>query len=59
MQKTKDAHNIKDDILDLIVMDSLCDIRHNLYTYRDGWKTMLGEIKFRDQKISKQFNEDF
>ncbi len=59
VQKIKDAHNIKDDIPDLIVMDSLCDIRHNLYRYRDGWKTMLGKIQFMDQKISKQFNEDF
>ena len=58
VQKIKGANKINVST-GIIVIDSLSDIRHSVYRHRHGWKTMLGKIKFKDQSISRQFNEDF
>ncbi len=60
MQKIDAGKNVKDDVPDIIVMDSLCDIRHNLYKHKkEKWKVLLGEMVFNDPKITVKFKEEF
>jgi hypothetical protein len=60
MQKIEAGKNVKDDTPDFIVMDSLCDIRLNLYKHtKENWKVLLGKMPFNDTKVTARFKEDF
>ncbi|SDP58498.1 hypothetical protein [Desulforhopalus singaporensis] len=60
MDKVDNCRNIAMDIPDLLIMDSLCDIRHSLYAHKEkGWKAFFGNIQFKDPEVSRQFNEKF
>ncbi len=60
MQKIDEAKNIKNDLPDVIVMDSLCDIRHNLYKHvKEKWKVLFGKMLFKDPQIITKFKNTF
>ncbi|WP_419174971.1 hypothetical protein [Desulfosediminicola sp.] len=60
LEKCLESRNIHDDCPDLLIMDSLCDIRHSLYAHRSkGWKAFFGNIQFSDASVEKNFTNEF
>lgn len=58
--KCEESQNIGLDAPDLLVMDSLCDIRHSLYQHRNkGWRAFFGNIQFSDADIEQSFRRQF
>lgn len=59
-EKVTSSASLAADVPDLLVMDSLCDIRHGLYRNNDaGWKAFFGNIQFSNTELEQDFARNF
>lgn len=58
--KIDESQSLPNDEPDLVVMDSLCDIRHSLYEHRKSrWPVFFGNIQFNSEEDRKHFDSQF
>jgi len=59
-EKINGSISVNKDSPDLIIFDTLCDVRHNLYRSKEfGWKVLMGKLNFSDKNIEYDFTKNF
>lgn len=60
VSQNENALNVAGDVPDLLIIDSLSDLRHSLYRHKKyGWKCFLGRIYFEQSDIQERFDSEF
>jgi hypothetical protein len=60
VSQNENARKIVNDVPDLLIFDSLPELRHSLYRHKKyGWKCFLGAICFEQSDIQERFDSEF